>query len=181
MYVHAKPVYGLSVNRTNDQIFATASEDGNVVLFDLRHGNTVLSLNKYRSPCHAVEFHPTDGNFAIIANGREGAAFWDFRNPRMAAINYGGEDSAHNCMYVRFNTHGTQVLSLRRRLPPVLYNTFSPVPICQFYHPEFYNSCTMKSCCFAGENDEYVFSGSDDFNLYMWNLYDVDCKYIYKV
>lgn len=79
-------------------------------------------------------------------------------------------------MSVRFNRHGSQVLALRRRLPPILYNTFSPDPICQFYHSDYYNSCTMKSCTFAGENDEYIISGSDDFNLYIWRAGDVDCK-----
>jgi WD repeat-containing protein 22 len=28
----------------------------------------------------------------------------------------------------------------------------------------------MKSCCFAGEDDQYVLSGSDDFNLYVWKI-----------
>ena len=31
----------------------------------------------------------------------------------------------------------------------------------------------MKSCCFAGENDQFVVSGSDDFNLYMWKVPDI--------
>ena len=26
----------------------------------------------------------------------------------------------------------------------------------------------MKSCCFTGPDDEFVMSGSDDFNVYMW-------------
>lgn len=79
-------------------------------------------------------------------------------------------------MSVRFNTHGTQVLALRRRLPPILYNTQCEDSICQFYHADYYNSCTMKSCTFAGDNDEYVISGSDDFNLYMWRVTDADGK-----
>lgn len=79
-------------------------------------------------------------------------------------------------MSVRLNRHGSQMLALRRRLPPILYNTFSQDPICQFYHSDYYNSCTMKSCTFAGENDEYIVSGSDDFNLYIWRAGDVDCK-----
>lgn len=79
-------------------------------------------------------------------------------------------------MSVRFNTHGTQVLALRRRLPPVLYNTHSEDSVCQFYHADYFNSCTMKSCSFAGENDEYVISGSDDFNLYMWRVTDANSK-----
>lgn len=91
-------------------------------------------------------------------------------------IRYGGQNGVQSCMSVRFNAHGSQVLSLRRRLPPILYNTFSEDSICQFYHPDYYNSCTMKSCSFAGENDEYVISGSDDFNLYIWRVADADCE-----
>lgn len=34
----------------------------------------------------------------------------------------------------------------------------------------------MKSCSFVGVNDEYVISGSDDFNLYMWRVTDADRK-----
>lgn len=79
-------------------------------------------------------------------------------------------------MSVRFNTLGTQILALRRRLPPILYSTANETPICQFYHPDYYNSCTMKSCSFAGENDDYILSGSDDFNLYMWRKTDADRK-----
>jgi WD repeat-containing protein 22 len=73
-------------------------------------------------------------------------------------------------MSVRFNQRGTQILALRRRLPPVLYAVHSPTHICQFDHAGYYNSCTMKSCCFAGEDDQYVLSGSDDFNLYVWRI-----------
>lgn len=95
-------------------------------------------------------------------------------------MRYGGEDAAQSCMSVRFNTLGTQVLALRRRLPPILYNTCSQVPISQFYHSDYYNSCTMKSCCFGGENDEFVLSGSDDFNLYVWRVAEADCNSTYQ-
>lgn len=69
-----------------------------------------------------------------------------------------------------FNSAGTHLLALRRRLPPVLYRTHDQNAICQFYHPQYYNSCTMKTCSFAGDDDEYILSGSDDFNLYMWKI-----------
>ena len=71
-------------------------------------------------------------------------------------------------MYVRWNMSGDRILGLRRRLPPVLYRIEKPGAVAQFDHPGYYNSCTMKSCCFGGPDDEYVLSGSDDFNLYMW-------------
>lgn len=62
-------------------------------------------------------------------------------------------------MNVRFNALGNRLLALRRRLPPVLYAVDSSTYLCEFDHPGYYNSCTMKSCCFAGDNDEYILSG----------------------
>lgn len=78
--------------------------------------------------------------------------------------------TSQNSMSVRFNSTGTQVLALRRRLAPILYTIHCSDPVVEFYHQDYYNSCTMKSCSFAGEGDEFVLSGSDDFNLYMWKI-----------
>lgn len=115
-------------------------------------------------------FNPVDPRFVATANTEEGIALWDNRKPRDPVIRYGGSNRLNSGMSVRFNSLGTQVLALRRRLPPILYPVQSEKPLCQFYHPDYYNSCTMKSCSFAGENDDYILSGSDDFNLYMWRI-----------
>ncbi|OTF79155.1 hypothetical protein BLA29_007627, partial [Euroglyphus maynei] len=37
----------------------------------------------------------------------------------------------------------------------------------------FYNYCTLKNCSFAGQNDQYVISGSDNFYIYMWKIPDI--------
>lgn len=81
-------------------------------------------------------------------------------------MRYGVEGSAQSCMDVRFNSVGTRLLALKRRLPPVLYDVNSPNLICQFDQPGYYNSCTMKSCCFAGDDESYVLSGMSDSALY---------------
>ncbi|XP_058017559.1 DDB1- and CUL4-associated factor 5-like [Ahaetulla prasina] len=85
-------------------------------------------------------------------------------------LRYGGNLSLQSAMSVRFNSNGTQLLALRRRLPPVLYDIHSRLPVFQFDNQGYFNSCTMKSCCFAGDRDQYILSGSDDFNLYMWRI-----------
>ena len=49
--------------------------------------------------------------------------------------------------------------------------------------PQFIFSCranfitktTVKACCFMGPNDEYVTSGSDDFNVYVWKIPKPGC------
>lgn len=178
VFYHTKPVYGLGVDPSNDNIFATAGEDGRVLLFDLRASNDEPTVVvKYRAPFHSVMFHPIDDHFMITANAKEGAALWDNRAQRMPVIRYGGDDAAQSCMSVRFNSMGTLLLALRRRLPPILYSTLHHEPICQFYNQDYYNSCTMKSCTFAGASDEFVLSGSDDFNLYVWKVSDADREF----
>lgn len=82
-----------------------------------------------------------------------------------------------SCMSVRFNCNGSLLLTLHRRLPPILYNPSSSDPLCSFYHDEYFNSCTMKSCTFAGPHDELVVSGSDNFNMFMWRLDGINCEY----
>lgn len=152
-------------------MFATAGEDGRVLMFDLRSSSETMCLAKARatnSPFHAVQYNPLNSNFVATANAKEGAALFDIRVPGRSQVRYGAR--AESAMSIRFNYDGSQILALRRRLPPVLYATHSPDPVCQFYHKCYYNSCTMKSCCFAGESDEYVLSGSDDFNLYCWKV-----------
>ena len=69
-------------------------------------------------------------------------------------MRYGGGYLQQSCMSVRINNSGTRLVALRRRLPPVLYDLSNTYPLCDLDHDGYYNSCTMKSCCFAGPNDE---------------------------
>lgn len=74
--------------------------------------------------------------------------------PPSSLLRYGGSMSLQSAMSVRFNSAGTHLLALRRRLPPVLYELHSRLPSFQFDNQGYFNSCTMKSCCFAGDRDQ---------------------------
>ncbi|XP_069682679.1 DDB1- and CUL4-associated factor 5 isoform X2 [Periplaneta americana] len=171
-FLHEQPVYGLSIDPINDNVFASACDDGRVLIYDIREpvSTEPFCLASYTSAFHAVMFNPVESRILTTANSKEGVGLWDVRKPRQVVMRYGGQNASQSCMSVRFNQRGTQILALRRRLPPVLYAVHSPMHICQFDHAGYYNSCTMKSCCFAGEDDQYVLSGSDDFNLYVWQI-----------
>ncbi|XP_044263338.1 DDB1- and CUL4-associated factor 5 isoform X2 [Tribolium madens] len=170
--MHRKPVYGLSVNPQNDNVLATAGDDGRILLFDVRESpnSDALCLAKQKTGFHSVMFNPINPRWLATANSEEGIALWDCRKPKELLIHYDATAGPISGISACFNSDGSRVLALRRRLPPVLYATQKENAICQFYHPQYYNSCTMKTCCFAGDGDEYVLSGSDDFNLYMWRM-----------
>ncbi|CAG2112092.1 unnamed protein product, partial [Medioppia subpectinata] len=171
--LHNDAIYGLSVNPFDDNVFASACDDGRVCLWDLRketvRETTVLA--RYSSAFHAVMYNPFESRLLATANTKEGIAVWDVRKPLCVLQQYNSSLlSSQSAMSVRFNKTGTLILALRRRLPPVLYNLRSSYPIVEFDDSGYYNSCTMKSCCFGGDSDQYVLSGSDDFKLYMWQI-----------
>ncbi|XP_053290139.1 DDB1- and CUL4-associated factor 5 [Pleuronectes platessa] len=172
VFLHIDAVYSLSVSPVNDNVFASSSDDGRVLIWDTReppHGEP-FCLASYPSAFHSVMFNPVEPRLLATANSKEGVGLWDIRKPRSSLLRYGGNMSLQSAMSVRFNSTGTQLLALRRRLPPVLYELHSRLPSYQFDNQGYFNSCTMKSCCFAGDKDQYILSGSDDFNLYMWRI-----------
>ncbi|XP_022909763.1 DDB1- and CUL4-associated factor 5 [Onthophagus taurus] len=170
---HRNPVYGLSVNPQDDNVLATAGDDGRVLIYDIReHEPEPIILAKESSGFHSVVFHPLNPRLLVTSNADEGIALWDCRITKKELLIYDRNAGRVSGISACFNSSGSRILALRRRLPPVLYETHNPNALCQFYHPQYYNSCTMKTCCFAGSDDEYVLSGSDDFSLYMWRVPD---------
>ncbi|KAG9336746.1 hypothetical protein JZ751_003094 [Albula glossodonta] len=156
VFLHDDAVYGLSVSPVNDNVFASSSDDGRVLIWDTReppHGEPFCLAN-YPSAFHSVMFNPAEPRLLATANSKEGVGLWDIRKPRSSLLRYGGSLSLQSAMSVRFNSTGTQLLALRRRLPPVLYELHSRLPSFQFDNQGYFNSCTMKSCCFAGDRDQ---------------------------
>ena len=82
VYKHDSPVYGLSIDPQSNSIFASAGEDGQILVFDQRlDAADPFVVAQLRASFHAVEFHPAGGNFLVTANSKRGAAFWDIRKP----------------------------------------------------------------------------------------------------
>lgn len=77
------PIYGISINPENDDVFAMAGESGKILIYDQRENDTSepFVVAELRSSFHAVEYHPTDGNLLVTANSKHGAALYDTRKP----------------------------------------------------------------------------------------------------
>ncbi|KAL5009193.1 hypothetical protein ScPMuIL_014774 [Solemya velum] len=174
VFMHDDVVYGLSADPVNEHVFASACDDGRILVYDIREppNTDPFCLASYTSSMHAVMYNPMDPRLIASANAKEGIGLWDIRHPRTCMIRYSGQYTQQSFMSVRINRLGDKIIGLRRRFPPVLFHINSSKPLCEFDQTGYYNSCTMKSCSFAGDRDQYILSGSDDFSLYMWRIPD---------
>ena len=172
VYPHEESIYGVSVHPETPSVFCTACSDGKVHLYDTRQPSSEdpVLMASHDYPFHAVVFNPADPRLLVTANQWAGLELYDVRKPTKVALEYGNLGGRKTAMSVQFSRDGQRLLGLRRRLPPVVFDVHDPDPYAEFDHPGYYNSCTMKSGAFGGLDDEYVMSGSDDFNLYVWKI-----------
>lgn len=85
-------IYGLSIDPLNDNVFATASNDGSVFLWDLREANNnprdPVEQLKSSNPFHAVMHNPVEPRLVATANVKDGVGLWDLRRTRRPVIQY---------------------------------------------------------------------------------------------
>lgn len=161
---HMDDVYGLDVDPTDSNLFASSSNE--VMIWDLRSGkSTTLAVGS--GPFHGVMYNPQNSNLVATANSRDGIAVYDTRRPTHKLLYFYSSSivNSQSAMCVQFNKAGNLLLALRRRRGPVLYELRSPYPLVEFDSEDYYNSCTLKNCSFVGQNDQFVASGSDNFKV----------------
>lgn len=171
VFVCDASVYGLSANPVNKHQIAAACEDGTIHIMDTRlpKGDGMCLARRYTA-FHSVMFSPVDQHLIATSHSWDGMALWDIRSPKKEVLHYDEKHTKQRAMSARFNSTGNQLLLLRRRQPMALFNINQSTSIWQFDSEGYSNSCTMKSCCFAGDKDQYIVSGSDDFGVYMWKI-----------
>lgn len=169
---HERVVHSIALNYECNSLFATACDDGKIRVFDTRQPCTAelpsVVLAKKDAPFHSVMFNPVDNRIVATANAKHGTELWDIREPNKCLMRYPNKSIA---MSARFNNSGTRLLCLRRKYNPIIYELHHQGSSgIELSEDGYSNSCTMKSCTFAGSGDEFAVSGSDDHNIYLWKL-----------
>ena len=61
VFMHEDAVYGISVDPTNDNVFASACVDGRILIYDIRlppQSGKLVTSQRRRSICFSVSVHP---------------------------------------------------------------------------------------------------------------------------
>ncbi|XP_047132399.1 DDB1- and CUL4-associated factor 5 isoform X1 [Hydra vulgaris] len=167
-FLFDEAIYSIDVSLHDQHFFATAGEDGTVQLCDVRNNNEYTRLAFSGGAFHSVSFNPVDPRLVATANSVDGISLWDIRIPEKKLFTYGCSSSNKSAMSVCFDYTGSKLLAMLRCDNPMLFDIGKKEPLQEFSSYGFNNKCTMKSACFAGDKDQFIVAGSENFKIYFW-------------
>lgn len=170
---HPGILYKISLAPTNSNLLASAGDNRSISLFDIRTKRKQLNIEGIDA-FTSVEFHPFDNNKFISSNSKQGLQEWDLRtisdtNRNTRCLNSYNTLGFNNVCGASYSSDGKYIGASVSKSFPMLFQPGEKAPIYIMYDPSYKNSCTLKSFTF-GMNDKFVISGSDDFNIYLWDL-----------
>ena len=128
----------------------------------------------------SAKFNPVDPIVIVTANLKNGVQLWDTRFPKRCLRHYDSSLKAgrESAMSVEFDYTGRYIAAVRKTDPPVLYHIDRDTCLVEFHEKGYGNTVTRKSVCFAGQKDEFIMTGSEDFNVYLWKVPKLDKNHV---
>uniref|UniRef100_A0AC34RFU3 Uncharacterized protein n=1 Tax=Panagrolaimus sp. JU765 TaxID=591449 RepID=A0AC34RFU3_9BILA len=192
--------YSISLRNDDDNVVAAATDAGRIYLFDVRQSpNDPVQTIRERGEIYCVAFNPKEPYYLAACNKLKGLSIFDTIrergeiycvafNPKepyyLAACNKlkglsifdvrvsddffrRANPETRKTIFASWDSYGEGLFCIRSGGTPYYLNTNKNVPLV-FSDPKYRNKVTIKSCEIV--NDEYGFSGSDDWNIYCWKI-----------
>ncbi|XP_031638582.1 DDB1- and CUL4-associated factor 8-like [Contarinia nasturtii] len=177
---HSRPVHKIAIPDSNPNEVLTAGEDGCVMRSDLRDNRPSERLVQLKPPLYSVAAHPYDPEFCVCGRDKF-VRVYDMRNIKECSKMFCPENilaQKRNVCYINitcalYNHNGQEILAsfdASNRSNIYLFDTNDNTP--GTYKKSYYghkNSQTIKGVNFFGSNSEFIMSGSDCGNFFMWD------------
>uniref|UniRef100_A0A183BLL0 WD_REPEATS_REGION domain-containing protein n=1 Tax=Globodera pallida TaxID=36090 RepID=A0A183BLL0_GLOPA len=161
-------IYYTATHPSDDNVIAAASGDKNVYLFDLRgnEGDGLCTKLRQEGAAYCAVWNPQNHNFVAVCNKKKGLLVYDLRMNNITYAEAG--KMTKRAMCADWSPSGELLLCVISQANPICFNLQNSEHL-QLSDPKYSNICTVKSCAFAGE--QYMISGSDDWNIYVWKCW----------
>ncbi|XP_055315779.1 DDB1- and CUL4-associated factor 8 [Sitodiplosis mosellana] len=179
---HNHPVHKIAIPDSNPSEVLTAGEDGCVMRSDLRDNKPSEKLVQLRTskdeiPLYSVAVHPFDPEFCVCGRDKF-VRVYDKRNVKECSKMFCPENilqQKKNASYLNitcalYNYNGTEILASYGDENIYLFDTSVSTP--GEYKHTYYghkNRQTIKGVNFYGPCSEFIMSGSDCGNFFMWD------------
>ncbi|KAK0411399.1 hypothetical protein QR680_005635 [Steinernema hermaphroditum] len=167
--VHRLPgaINYIETNPIDDQIVLTASDDGNIRLFDMRDqscgGSIVVDSEGGTSYC--AKFNPYQSNLIAVCSQSNELALYDVRMKDEPCCSTSADLAS--VMFVDWDELGTSFVGIRSQQRPFYYNILTGA-FAEFSSLTYRNTHTMKSCSYLTPG--YLITGSDNWDIFMWKV-----------
>lgn len=154
--------------------------DGQIVLFDLRSPNspdTLTNILEDRS-LRSLQFNPIQEHLLLAAyeSRLQDVFLIDLRNRSIVFEYLPSFSYFKGAMSAVYNSKADKILVLRKCQPASLYSSDNSIALCEFDSFGAHNGVTIKNACFAAPNDDYICCPSDDFNIHLYKIPNLDPK-----
>jgi len=184
---HKGPAHKMSLLPDNQYCLLSAGEDGQVFMIDIREQkpDKILLLKNEKDkkvPIYSVHCNPANGNIFCTAGRDHYVRIFDRRFLTSSEtgqsqivkhcpehLRSGNEFKAHVTCSV-FSDNGKEILGSYNDEDIYLFNTNDPEGSSHKHQYQGHrNSATVKGVNFYGSQSEYVVSGSDCGNIFIWD------------
>ncbi|KAL6742931.1 hypothetical protein Aduo_016024 [Ancylostoma duodenale] len=162
------PVYSISANPIDVNVVAASRESGVVAFYDRRESKEGSFCLIDEGQLFRGQYNPANALFFATASNR-GIRLYDLRNRKKPLLDL--RTLVKEAIYVEWNSTGTALAALQSHSDPTYIDLTTHTSV-ELRDPEYSNVHTIKSVTFM--DDSTVMTGSDDFNIYAWQVPQCD-------
>jgi WD40 repeat protein/serine/threonine protein kinase len=155
---HTDDVYAVS---SNNNLIASASADGTIVVIDIETNETRYSLADHTAPVHSIDFSP-DGRFLLSGGDDTRIILWSMDTGEIEREFTGGHRDG--VLSVAFSPDGTRAVSGSRDSTAIIWDVQTGEPINRLFGHTF----QILSVAFSPDGRQIV-SAARDFRVIIWN------------
>jgi len=175
METHTRAVLSVDFVPDSAVVFASAGMDHALHLWDARASAACVGTRRCGGVVGSVHFNRAHPHLAAISSQDAGVQVLDMR------MLWGAPSSSPSPLHcyevgvdtpatrVVWNETGRHICCSLESYTPLLLDAHCR-PLCRFDDEAFANRITMKGVSFAGPDDGWLLSGSDDFRIYLWRI-----------
>jgi len=185
---HKGPAHKMSLLPDCPYVVLSAGEDGQVLSVDIREQkpDKILLLKNEKDkkvPIYSIHSSPSNGNWFCTSGRDQYVRIFDRRFLGRDGRGHGGQvvrfcpenlkDNDEFKAYITcavFSEDGREVIGSYNDEDIYLFNTYDPEGSSHIHKYQGHrNSATVKGVNFYGPNSEYIISGSDCGNIFIWD------------
>ncbi|XP_051161175.1 DDB1- and CUL4-associated factor 8 isoform X2 [Leptopilina boulardi] len=176
---HQGSVHKIAIHKESPHVVLSCGEDGKILSIDIRESKpqrlAILNEETDVIQLYSIDCHPLNSNEFCVGGGIQSVHVYDKRKVSSPLYKYCPSHLTQNKLphvtCALYNYNGTEILASYSDEDIYLFDTLYPHPSGDFAHryQGHRNNAIVKGVNFFGPKSEFIVSGSDCGNFFIWD------------